>query len=60
MQKNSIILIFTVLLFQINCPHQGFSKQIENIIEEQKISSTELIELIDNKNKDYVLIDVRS
>jgi phage shock protein E len=60
MQKKSILLIFTVLLFQINCAHQGFSKQIENIIEKQKLSSTGLKELIDNKNKEYLLIDVRS
>jgi phage shock protein E len=60
MQKKSIVLIFVALLFQINCAHQGFSKQVENIIEKKSISASELKDLIDRKDNGYILIDVRS
>jgi hypothetical protein len=61
MTKRFALLIFIALMLtQHNCAPRGFSKQTETIIEEQKLSSEELKELIDNKNKDYVLIDVRS
>jgi phage shock protein E len=60
MLKKSIVLIFVALLFQINCAHQGFSKQVENIIEKKSISASELKELIDKKDNGYILIDVRS
>ncbi len=60
MPKKSIVLIFVALLFQINCAHQGFSKQFEKIIEKKSISASELKELIDKKDNGYVLIDVRT
>jgi len=60
MQKKLYAIILLIIILQINCAHQGFSKQTQTIIENGKLSSTELKELIDNKNKDYALIDVRS
>jgi phage shock protein E len=60
MQKKSIILILFSLILLKNCAHRGFSKQTQTIIENGKLSSSELKELIDKENEDYVLIDVRS
>jgi len=60
MQKKLTLIILLAFILQINCAHQGFSKQTQTIIENGKLSSPELKNLIDNKNKDYVLIDVRS
>jgi len=58
--KKLIALTFITLLFQLNCAHMRFSKQIETIIEKETLSATELKELIDNKNREYILIDVRT
>jgi phage shock protein E len=60
MQKKLTLIILLAFNLQINCAHQGFSKQTQTIIENGKLSSPELKNLIDNKNKDYTLIDVRS
>jgi len=60
MQKKLTLIILLAFILQINCAHQGFSKQTQTIIGNGKLSSPELKNLIDNKNKDYVLIDVRS
>jgi rhodanese-related sulfurtransferase len=55
---HSIVLLTIILL--INCAHQGFAQQTQTIIEKGTLSSPELKKLIDNENKDYLLIDVRS
>jgi rhodanese-related sulfurtransferase len=60
MQKKSIILTLILLLLLFNCAHQGFSQQIQTVIQEGTLSASELKELIDSKNEEYVLIDVRS
>jgi len=61
MIKKSYVLIFiSLILIQLNCAPRGFSKQIENIIENQNLTSAELKKLIDNKDKGFSLIDVRS
>lgn len=60
MEKKSIVLFFIALVAQINCAHSGFSGQIANIIENQTLSASELKELIDSENEEYILIDVRS
>ena len=60
MQKKSLALIFIALLFQLNCAHNGFSKEIEIIIEKENLNAAELKELIDKKDSGYILIDVRS
>jgi rhodanese-related sulfurtransferase len=60
MKEKSIILVFIAFLFIANCAHQGFTKKIEYIISNGNLNSEELKELIDKKNKDLVLIDVRS
>lgn len=60
MTKKYYLLIFIVILFQLNCAHQGFSQQISTIIETQTLDASELKELIDSENEEYVLIDVRS
>jgi len=59
-KKFAALIFIALLLTQLNCAPRGFSKQIENSIEEQKLTSTELKELIDKKDKGFVLIDVRS
>ena len=59
-KKITVLIFIALMLTQLNCAPRGFSKQIENIIEEQKLSSSELKELIDKKDKGFVLIDVRS
>ncbi len=59
-KKITVLIFIALMLTQLNCAPKGFSKQIENIIEEQKLSSSELKELIDKKDKGFVLIDVRS
>jgi phage shock protein E len=59
-KKITVLIFIALMLTQLNCAPRGFSKQIENIIEEQKLSSPELKELIDKKDKGFVLIDVRS
>lgn len=60
MQKKLYLIILLSIILQANCAHQGFSKQTQTIIENGTLSSSELKELIDNRSKDYVLIDVRS
>ena len=60
MKKISLSLIFIAFLFQLNCAHSGFSKEIEIIIEKESLNATELKELIAKKDEGYVLIDVRS
>jgi phage shock protein E len=60
MTRKLIALIFVAILIQISCASKGLSKQIEDIIEKKNISASELKGLIDNDNKDYLLIDVRS
>ena len=60
MQKKLYSIILLTIILQINCAHQGFSKQTQTIIEKGTLSSPELKNLIDNKNNDYLLIDVRS
>ncbi|MBN1694709.1 rhodanese-like domain-containing protein [candidate division WOR-3 bacterium] len=59
-KKITVLIFIALMLTQLNCASRGFSKQIENIIEEQKLSSSELKELIDKKDTGYILIDVRS
>jgi phage shock protein E len=59
-KKFVVLTLIALMLIQLNCAPRGFSKQIENIIEEQKLSSTELKELIDKKDAGFLLIDVRS
>ena len=59
-KKFAVLTLIASMLIQLNCAPRGFSKQIENIIEEQKLSSTELKELIDKKDPGFLLIDVRS
>lgn len=53
-------IAFIALIFQINCAHQGFSTQVKTITEKESISASELKQLIDNKNSEYILIDVRT
>ncbi len=60
MQKKLYLIILLSIILQTKCAHQGFTKQTQTIIENGTLSSSELKELIDNKSKDYVLIDVRS
>ena len=60
MQKKLYLIVLLTTILLINCAHQGFSPQTQTIIEKGKLSSPELKKLIDNKNKDYLLIDVRS
>jgi phage shock protein E len=60
MQKKLTLIIIFAFILLINCAHQGFSQQTQTIIEKGKLSSKELKNLIDSKNKDYMLIDVRS
>jgi phage shock protein E len=59
-KKFVVLTLIALMLIQLNCAPRRFSKQIENIIEEQKLSSTELKELIDKKDAGFLLIDVRS
>ncbi len=59
MKNKSIVLIFLISLLY-SCAHQGYSTQIRTIIDEGTLSASELKELIDSKNEEYVLIDVRS
>lgn len=59
-KKFAVLSLIALMLLQLNCAPRGFSKQIENIIEEQKLSSAELKGLIDKKDKSFILIDVRS
>jgi rhodanese-related sulfurtransferase len=60
MQKKLYLIILLSIILQINCAHQGFSKQTQIIIEKGTLNSSELKKLIDNESKDYLLIDVRS
>lgn len=60
MEKKLILLILIVLVFQSNCAHSGFSGQVASIIDNQTLSASELKELIDSENDEYILIDVRS
>jgi phage shock protein E len=60
MKKKLYSIILLIIILLINCAHQGFSQQTQTIIEKGTLSSPELKNLIDNKNKDYILIDVRS
>ena len=61
MIKESYVLIFiSLILIQLNCAPRGFSKQIENIIENQNLTSSQLKKLVDTNDKGFLLIDVRS
>lgn len=60
MQKKLYLIILLSITLQINCAHQGLSKQTQIIIGKGTLNSSELKELIDNESKDYLLIDVRS
>ncbi len=59
-KKFAVLISIALMLIQLNCAPRGFSKQIKNIIEVQKLSPAELKELIDKEDKGFVLIDVRS
>ena len=60
MNVKTILLILLTLILQINCAHSGFSGQVATIIDNQTLSASELKELIDSENEEYILIDVRT
>jgi rhodanese-related sulfurtransferase len=60
MQKRLYLITLITTILLINCAHQGFSQQTQTIIKKGSLNSSELQKLIENKNNDYLLIDVRS
>ena len=56
-----ILMSIIVLSISMFCyAYTGFSKQINTIIADGAVSSSELKELIDSNNTEYLLIDVRT
>jgi phage shock protein E len=60
MAKKIFTLSLIINFYLICSVYQVFSNQISEIIAKKSISSSELKELIDKKNNEFLLIDVRT